>query len=121
MPRRSRRGRPRRSPRRAQVASQPLFSVAARGAASLVRGTPRVKRPGRSLLPAEAKLKARPHVRPVVVDNRVPRRVAPLAAAYQHVLAEHAFELGRKGGESCPRALVRRVRLELDPEVALVL
>src|SRR3954453_14114621 len=36
--------------------------------------------------PAQLQLQARLHLRPVVVDHRVPRRVAPLAAAHELVL-----------------------------------
>src|SRR5579875_1152312 len=76
---------------------------------------------GRSLPPPEPPLEARLHLRPVVVDHRVPRRVAPLAAADEHVLAEDPLEPRRERGEGGPRPLVRRVGLELDPEVALLL
>src|SRR5207244_3599966 len=58
---------------------------------------------------------------PVVADHGVPRRVAPRAAADELVLPGHALERRAHLLEGGTRALVRRVRLELDPEVALVL
>src|SRR5436189_3693209 len=64
---------------------------------------------------------ARLHYRPVVVDHGVPRRVAALAAADEHVLAEDALELRRQGGEGGARAIVAGVGLELHPQESLVL
>ena len=52
----------------------------------------RPRSPGPGLPPPQPSLEARLHLRPVVVDHRVPRRVAPLAAADEHVLAEDALE-----------------------------
>src|SRR5205807_1499208 len=75
----------------------------------------------RRSLPAEPPLERGLRLGPVVVDHGVPRRVAPLAAAHELVLAGDAFEPRAQLLERRPRALVRRVRLELDAEVALVL
>src|SRR5437762_7098435 len=55
------------------------------------------------------------HVGPVVVDHGIPRRVAPLAAADDHVLAVDPFELCRQRGEGPAGTLVFRIGLELDP------
>src|SRR5207253_10841296 len=61
---------------------------------------------------AEPLLETRAHGRPVVVDHRVPRGVAPPAAADEPVLAVDTFELGREGGERGTGPFVQRVRLE---------
>src|SRR5262249_49352310 len=71
--------------------------------------------------PPEPAFEALLHRGPVVVDHGVPRGVAPFAAADEHVLAEDALELRRERRERRPRPLIRGIRLELDPEVALVL
>src|SRR5436190_514112 len=75
----------------------------------------------RSSAPIEARQQARLHRGPLVVDHGVPGRVAALAAADEHVLAEDTLELSRQRRECRPRPVVARIRLELDPEVALVL
>src|SRR5437763_15484145 len=99
----------------AQPSAKRRYGHAQRGRVSVSVTKTGPFRPGQPLF------KARLHPRPVVVDDGVPRRVSPLAAAHQHVLAEHALELGRERGQRGPRARVRRLRLELDAEVALVL
>src|SRR2546427_9919938 len=66
-------------------------------------------------------LEVRAHLGPVVVDDRVPRRVAELAVANEHVLAEDPLETGWQRLERAPRGLVQRVGLELDAHAAVPL
>ena len=57
---------------------------------------PRGCRAGRSLTGGcDAPFERRLHLRPVVVDHRVPGGIAPLTLADDHVLAVDALELGR--------------------------
>src|SRR6476469_5880778 len=75
----------------------------------------------RSLRHAQPVFEPRLHLRPVVVDHRVPGRVTPLAAAHELVLTRDALERRAHLLERGTRALVQGVRLELDAEVPLVL
>src|SRR6478736_6598944 len=75
----------------------------------------------RSLRHAQPLLEPRLHLRPVVVDHRVPGRVTPLAAAHELVLTRDALERRAHLLERGTRALVQGVGLELDAEVPLVL
>src|SRR4029077_17210639 len=75
----------------------------------------------RSLRHAQPLLEPRLHLRPVVVDHRVPGRVTPLAAAHELVLTRDALERRAHLLERGTRALVQGVGLELDAEVPVVL
>src|SRR2546423_14343645 len=72
-------------------------------------------------LPGESRFESRLHDRPVLVDHCVPRGVAPLSPAHEHVPAKHSLERRRQARQrgTCPS--VRRVRLELDAREALLL
>src|SRR5690349_5091012 len=65
-----------------------------------------------------AALQVRLHLRPVLVRDRVVRRVADALDVGEHVLAEDALKARADSRERGPRALVARVGLELDADAA---
>src|SRR5262249_22003419 len=92
----------------------------ARPRRSVPRGRTQRRPRTSTYVPLDLALEHRLHTRPVVVDDRVPGRVADRVRQL-HVLAGDALEAGSDSQQRAAHTQVARIRLELDPHRAPLL